>query len=88
MHDVIGLQQLVGMVLPGRWWVDAYGNFGLEGGPVLGNLLMLARARGGAGGAWSTHSSVSNMTVGGDGTFMYAMGKDPSGNIYTAYSGD
>ena len=55
--DVLGLQQLIGQVWPGRWWVDAQGNYGLEGGPPLGNLMLLARAhRSSSGGqAWSKH---------------------------------
>jgi len=54
--DVAGLQQLLGQVMPGRWWVDAQGNYGLEGGPPLGNLVLLAQSRrssGSGGGAWS-----------------------------------
>lgn len=67
--DVVSLQQL-GPVLPGRYWVDAMGNFGFEGGLTLGNLWMLARQRqatnsGSSGGAWAAHSG--NVTVMGDG---------------------
>ena len=54
--DVAGLRQLLGQVWPGRWFVDATGNYGPEGGPVWGNLVGVARARqqsGGSGGAWS-----------------------------------
>jgi len=36
-HDVVALRRL-GQVWPGRYWLDGYGNFGFEGGPVLGNL--------------------------------------------------
>ena len=32
--DVAMMQQLVGQVWPGRWWVDAQGNFGLRAAPV------------------------------------------------------
>jgi hypothetical protein len=54
--DVAGLQEIVGLVTPGRWWVDAAGNYGPEGGPAVGNLVALARARRGGGGrAWSRH---------------------------------
>ena len=58
--DVLQLQRIIGQVLPGRWWVDAQGNYGMEGGPPIGNLMMLARARPGGGGrggpqAWSEH---------------------------------
>jgi hypothetical protein len=52
IYDVLSLQQLVNpySVMPGRYWVDAYGNFGYEGGPALGNLVQIARARAGSGG--------------------------------------
>jgi hypothetical protein len=29
--DVAGLQELVGVVVPGRWWVDAAGNYAMAG---------------------------------------------------------
>ncbi len=72
--DVLGLQQLIGQVWPGRWWVDAQGNYGLEGGPPVGNLVLLARARrsGGGGQAWSKHyegtTPGQNMNLASDGT--------------------
>lgn len=56
--DVIGLQQL-GPVLPGRYWVDAMGNVGFEGGMMFGNLWLLAQQRvaNGArdGGPWAVY---------------------------------
>jgi hypothetical protein len=89
LQDVLGLQQLTGIVIPGRWWVDAAGNIGLEGGPMLGNLLLAARARQGAGGAWQRHSSISpSMTVSDDGAGgISAFGTDLSGNTYSAFTG-
>ena len=36
-------EQLTGSIQPGRYWLDAYGNVGLEGGPALGNLIALAQ---------------------------------------------
>jgi hypothetical protein len=71
--DVVGLQQLIGQVWPGRWWVDAQGNYGLEGGPALGNLMLLAQAhrRGSGGQAWSKHyegtTPGQNMNLASDG---------------------
>jgi hypothetical protein len=41
--DVLTLTQLT-LLAPGRYWVDAAGNFGFEGRPVLVNLMDLARA--------------------------------------------
>ena len=43
--DVVALQQIT-PVYQGRYWVDAQGNIGLEGGPALTNLWLLANARG------------------------------------------
>ncbi len=53
---------------------DAQGNYGLENGPALGNLALLARAHQGSGGrqAWSKHyegtSPGGNMNLASDGT--------------------
>ena len=69
--DVMALQRL-GPVFPGRYWVDAHGNFGFEGGPMMGNLMVAAQIAGGAGsgrgtgGAWTADSRFG--TVGGDGS--------------------
>jgi hypothetical protein len=73
--DVAMMQQLVGQVWPGRWWVDAQGYFGLEGGPPVGNLVALAQSRrqsGGGSKAWSKHyegtTPGQNMNLASDGT--------------------
>lgn len=67
--DVALLQQLVGQVYPGRWWVDGQGNFGLEGGMALGNLYQIAQAaqqRGGGGGdSYYSHDQNGSVFVGG-----------------------
>ncbi len=44
--DMALLQRVVPMIIPGRWWLDVYGNFGTEGGPMLGNLWTLAQTQG------------------------------------------
>ena len=56
--DVLALERL-GQVGLGRYWLDALGYFGREGGPMLGNLLRLAEQRAAeaaapVGGAWAT----------------------------------
>jgi hypothetical protein len=33
-------------VFQGRYWLNAQGYFGFEGGPAMGNLWMLANSRG------------------------------------------
>jgi hypothetical protein len=47
--DLALLQRVVPMIIPGRWWLDVYGNFGSEGGPMLGNLWTLAQSQGSNG---------------------------------------
>jgi hypothetical protein len=64
--DVVGLQQL-GPVYRGRYWVDAYGNCGREGGPFVLNLVQVALAavaqRQAQGG--STVTDIGWLTPGG-----------------------
>lgn len=80
MNDVLALQRL-GPVLPGRYWVDAQGNCGFEGGPAFVNLRTLAAQAAGAGaagaagsgGAWSyTSSSGASVAGDGQGNFFYS----------------
>ena len=47
--DIALLQRVVPMIIIGRWWLDAYGNFGSEGGPMLGNLWAFAQNQGSSG---------------------------------------
>ena len=42
--DVAALSEL-GPVYRGRYWLDGNGNYGIEGGPMLGNLFAIARGR-------------------------------------------
>jgi hypothetical protein len=56
MAEALYIRNLLGSVLPGRWWLDgASGYFGLEGSTIpAGNLYLAARAaqaRSGGGGA-------------------------------------
>jgi hypothetical protein len=87
LQDVAGLRSLAGTVLPGRWWVDAQGNFGMEGGGLMGNLWLLAQMRRTTVGSGSSHISSSGVTVGGEGGFVYAQGRDALGNPFSVYSG-
>jgi hypothetical protein len=41
--DVQRLSALVGNVIPGRWWIDARGNIGPEGWPMVGNLFTIGQ---------------------------------------------
>ena len=47
--DVIGLRQII-PVRPGRYWLDAWGNVGYEGGPAVVNLVQLLQSAGGGAG--------------------------------------
>jgi hypothetical protein len=49
--DAQGLIAMLGQVVPGRYWVDAAGNAGYEGGPPLFNLFAVAQQRGAKGGS-------------------------------------
>jgi hypothetical protein len=66
--DVQSLQQL-GPVWPGRYWLDAAGNIGFEGGVMIGNLWQLAQQRQAgnsrSGGPWSVYAGGG--VVAGDG---------------------
>jgi len=76
VQDVLALQQLLGAVYAGRYWVDAQGNAGLEGGPPLINLVAVARARaaqGYGGGAYSAYTRSGGMFGSdGNGCLVYA----------------
>jgi hypothetical protein len=44
--DQQALRQVFGQTIPGRYWLDAHGNLGPEGGPAFANLaLAMQRAR-------------------------------------------
>jgi hypothetical protein len=46
LGEVMALQQLLGAVMPGRYWMDGVGNCGYEGNPMpVVNLMQLAAAR-------------------------------------------
>jgi hypothetical protein len=52
--DLVALQGL-GQAWSGRYWLDALGNFGREGGRMLGNLASLAEQHAAAApSAWAT----------------------------------
>lgn len=66
--DVRALQQIT-IVIPGRYWCDAYGNMGFEGGPALTNLYLLADAARSNGvrreGILSTYDKTGVAVIGG-----------------------
>ena len=81
-YDVMALMQL-GPVYRGRYWMDGQGYFGVEGGPALGNLWLLARAAGrGNGGAQTTYTRSGSM-FGSDGNGCLVFNDPGSGTSYT-----
>ena len=66
--DVRALQQIT-VVIPGRYWCDAQGNIGFEGGPPLVNLWVLANAASSRGvrreGILSTYDKTGTAIIGG-----------------------
>lgn len=72
-QDLRAIEALTGPVEPGRYWLDAYGNAGLEGGPALVNLAQLARQAQGSGLRRSWLTGIGSNSSGGTG---YVMGKD------------
>jgi hypothetical protein len=76
-QDASALEALLGTVVAGRYWLDADGGVGLEGGPVAFNLFRLARTTTGSGAADDIHRS--NITGIGRGSSVgssHVMGKD------------
>ncbi len=78
--DVAALRQFT-QVVPGRYWVDAQGNGGVEGQPATFNLFALAQRAGGKN-PWTWRSKVTDIGAGGDGNgFVYVIGKDFSVSV-------
>lgn len=73
-NDVVALMQL-GPVYQGRYWVDANGYFGFEGGPALGNLWLAAQAARRQGAQTTYTRSGSMFGSDGNGCLMF---NDPS----------
>lgn len=83
-YDLIALTRLVGFVQPGRYFLDAMGNAGYEGGPPMVNLVAASgqlQSQGAGGGWYSQSSQAGGNESGGAG---YVMGKDASGNTWGA----
>jgi len=76
-QDVAALEAAIGTVVPGRYWLDAAGNVGLEGGPMVFNLIGLSRSTAGQGGEAATYrSNITGIGAGGAAGTSYVMGKD------------
>jgi hypothetical protein len=57
--------------MQGRYFVDAYGNAGFEGGPALVNLVALAQQRRGGNGKGYFRRTHGNLYTGSDGQSSY-----------------
>ena len=84
--DVQGLRTFM-QVMAGRYWMDAYGNFGYENYPVaLGNVYLIYKAAVTPAKKSSYYKnnvwSGETTSFGGDGTFMYYSSKKTDGTSY------
>lgn len=66
--DLLYLQNIVGPIQPGRYFLDAYGNAGPEGGQILVNLVVASQQKAGfsyysSNGFANTSHSVSSEGV-------------------------
>jgi len=85
VQDQKALQQIFGMTIPGRYWLDAQGNLGPEGGMAIANLRLAAQAA--AGKQYGTTTGMGG-TVGmdGEGGAMFS-GRTATGKSVFWYSG-
>lgn len=72
LTEAMYLQQLFGYVIPGRYWLNAMGIGGIEGGPAMFNLVALAQQQSGGGGASYTRRGPFG-SMGSDGNCSYYM---------------
>lgn len=77
----IALLQTITPVMPGRYWLDANGWGGYEGGPAFFNLwAMAAQAGAGRGGNSWIHRGVGG-GMGSDGKCIYYIGGNTSATV-------
>lgn len=74
-YDLASLQQLLGYIYPGAYWLDANGYFGVEGGQALGNLIYVAQGVSGDGGG-GYYDSTYFGNIGSDGQNAYFYDSD------------
>jgi hypothetical protein len=72
--DLRAVEALTGPVMPGRYWLDAQGYAGVEGGPATVNLFQLAQRAGGGGTFY--RSGNTGYGSGSSGGTSYVMGSD------------
>jgi hypothetical protein len=88
--DVQGLTSMLGQApWPGSWWVDAQGNFGMQGQMAVGNLFQLAAQRNGGKGGNSYYKSdigTGSSTFVGSGCAAVHARTNPSSSDSSTYS--
>jgi hypothetical protein len=87
--DAMQLQAMGIMPIPGRWWVEADGRYGIEGTFIpLGNLRMQAMASKRNSGGYGSWSDSSGNFGGSDGSgFGYVGGTDSTGHSWSVSYG-
>jgi hypothetical protein len=86
VQDQLALQQVFGFTIPGRYWLDAVGNLGVEGSAVpIANLAAAVQAA--RGGQYGSATGVGGTAASdGQGGTMFS-GRTPSGKSVFWYSG-
>lgn len=77
--DISLLASLVGAVIPGRWSVDAGGNFGPDGWPKIGNIYALVQSRMSAASGGSSGDTGKYGSLVSNGSFIGFQGAPGSG---------
>ena len=86
VQDQMALQQVFGLTIPGRYWLDAQGNLGVEGNtsPIANLAVAVQAAQGSQYG--STTGVGGTAASDGQGGSMFS-GRTPSGKSVFWYSG-
>ena len=80
IEDVKLLQSLSGYVVPGRYWMDAELNAGIEGGPALVNYRVLAASKNkGKDKFWRSRYGAGNSNADGSQGYVSVPGYGPVG---------
>jgi hypothetical protein len=83
VQDLAVLQSLSGYIAPGRYWMDAQLNAGIEGGPALVNYKILAAQLGRAGdNFWSSRFGAGNSNADNSQGYVYVPGHGSVGYGY------
>lgn len=89
--DIQAFQALGIPVQTGRWWLDAQGNGGIEGGPVSFNLYWIAQQARASGresiySSWGSGDNKTSTWIGSDGSLSHST--TINGKTYDYYIGD